>query len=128
VIKNFRDHAANERTYLAWVRTAIAMMTFGFFIERFDLILRFTPDLAHHQANWAERVRIGEYAGLALMAAGLGVLALATIRFIKTGRQIDDEDNDPVPGARFDIALGLLLFLLGCALLGYLVVNVFGAS
>jgi len=37
MIRNFREHAANERTFLAWVRTAIAVMAFGFLIERFDL-------------------------------------------------------------------------------------------
>jgi putative membrane protein len=30
MIPRFTDHAANERTYLAWVRTAIAVMAFGF--------------------------------------------------------------------------------------------------
>ena len=39
MIKNFTDHAANERTFLAWVRTAIAVMAFGFLVEKFDLFL-----------------------------------------------------------------------------------------
>lgn len=34
------DHAANERTFLAWVRTGIAVIAFGFFIEKFNLFLR----------------------------------------------------------------------------------------
>ncbi|MEQ9123689.1 MAG: DUF202 domain-containing protein, partial [Alphaproteobacteria bacterium] len=29
MLKNFSDHSANERTFLAWVRTAIAVMAFG---------------------------------------------------------------------------------------------------
>jgi putative membrane protein len=33
MIKNFGDHAANERTFLAWVRTAIAVMAFGFLVR-----------------------------------------------------------------------------------------------
>jgi putative membrane protein len=37
MIKSYTDHAANERTYLAWVRTALAFMGFGLLIERFDL-------------------------------------------------------------------------------------------
>jgi putative membrane protein len=54
--------AANERTFLAWVRTAIAVMAFGFLIERFDLFLKVAaPQLAERQlaphgegfANWA---------------------------------------------------------------------------
>ena len=39
VIRAFTDHAANERTYLAWVRTGIAVIAFGFVIERFNLFL-----------------------------------------------------------------------------------------
>jgi putative membrane protein len=40
MIRNFSDHAANERTFLAWVRTAIAVMAFGFLVEKFDLFLQ----------------------------------------------------------------------------------------
>ena len=62
MIKRYSDHAANERTFLAWVRTAIAVMAFGFLIERFDLFLRYVgPQVAQRQlaprseafANWA---------------------------------------------------------------------------
>jgi uncharacterized membrane protein YidH (DUF202 family) len=40
MIEHYSDHAANERTFLAWVRTAIAIMAFGFLVEKFDLFLR----------------------------------------------------------------------------------------
>ena len=40
MIRNYRDHAANERTYLAWVRTALALMGFGLLVERFDLLMQ----------------------------------------------------------------------------------------
>jgi putative membrane protein len=39
MIKCYSDHAANERTFLAWVRTAIAVMAFGFLVERFDFFM-----------------------------------------------------------------------------------------
>ena len=39
MIRNFSDHSANERTFHAWVRTAIAVMAFGFLVEKFDLFL-----------------------------------------------------------------------------------------
>jgi hypothetical protein len=46
MIRNFSDHSANERTFLAWVRTAIALMAFGFLAEKFDLFLeRAAPSL-----------------------------------------------------------------------------------
>lgn len=47
MIENFRDHSANERTFLAWVRTSIAVMAFGFIVEKFDLFLEIAaPSLA----------------------------------------------------------------------------------
>jgi putative membrane protein len=47
MIRNFSDHSANERTFLAWVRTAIAVMAFGFLVEKFDLFLEVAaPSLA----------------------------------------------------------------------------------
>jgi len=39
MIRGYSDHAANERTFLAWVRTAIAVIAFGFVIEKFNLFV-----------------------------------------------------------------------------------------
>jgi uncharacterized membrane protein YidH (DUF202 family) len=39
MISGYSDHAANERTFLAWVRTGIAVIAFGFVIEKFDLFV-----------------------------------------------------------------------------------------
>ena len=44
--QKFSDHSANKRTFLSWVRTSIAVMAFGFLVEKFDLLLEFgAPDL-----------------------------------------------------------------------------------
>ena len=40
MIRGYSDHAANERTFLAWVRTGIAVIAFGFVIEKFNLFLQ----------------------------------------------------------------------------------------
>jgi putative membrane protein len=39
MIRGYSDHAANERTFLAWVRTGIAVIAFGFLIEKFNLFV-----------------------------------------------------------------------------------------
>ena len=39
-VRGYSDHAANERTFLAWVRTGIAVIAFGFVVEKFNLFLR----------------------------------------------------------------------------------------
>jgi inner membrane protein YidH len=51
MITRYSDHAANERIFLAWVRTAIAMMAFGFVIERFDLFLRHVAPLLRNKKS-----------------------------------------------------------------------------
>ena len=35
-----RDHLANERTFLAWIRTSIGIMAFGFVVEKFALFIK----------------------------------------------------------------------------------------
>ena len=35
-----RDHMANERTFLAWIRTSIGIMAFGFVVEKFALFIK----------------------------------------------------------------------------------------
>lgn len=45
MIPQYSDYAANERTFLAWVRTALSMVAFGGALAKFDLFLRFiTPN------------------------------------------------------------------------------------
>jgi uncharacterized membrane protein YidH (DUF202 family) len=33
MIANYTNHAANERTFLAWIRTGLAVAAFGFFLN-----------------------------------------------------------------------------------------------
>jgi putative membrane protein len=120
MIKRYSDHAANERTFLAWVRTAIAVMAFGFVIERFDLFLQVAaPQLALRQAAPHGQM-VANMAGLAFIAIGVVTIVIAGLRFRKTAKDIESEDAVPSPGERFDLALAVLLVLLGLALFLYL--------
>jgi len=120
MIKRYSDHAANERTFLAWVRTAIAVMAFGFVIERFDLFLQLAaPQLALKQAAPHGQM-IANMAGLAFIGIGVVMIVIAGIRFRKTAKAIETEDAVPSPGERSDMALAVLLVLLGLALFLYL--------
>jgi putative membrane protein len=120
MIKRYSDHAANERTFLAWVRTAIAVMAFGFVIERFDLFLQLAaPQLASKQVAPHGQM-FANLAGLAFIGIGVAMIALAGIRFVKTAKDIETDDAVPSPGERLDVALAVLLGLLGVALFLYL--------
>jgi putative membrane protein len=120
MIKRYSDHAANERTFLAWVRTAIAVMAFGFVIERFDLFLQLAaPQLALKQSAPHSQT-FANLAGLAFIGIGVVMIVIAGIRFGKTAKDIETEDTVPSPGERSDVALAVLLVLLGLALFLYL--------
>ena len=120
MIKRYSDHAANERTFLAWVRTAIAVMAFGFVIERFDLFIQAAaPQLALKQLA-PHGQAFANAAGLAFIGIGVLMIVIAGLRFHKTARDIETEDDVPNAGERFDLALAVLLVLLGLALLLYL--------
>jgi len=120
MIKRYSDHAANERTFLAWVRTAIATMAFGFLVERFDLFIRFASREGGSDMNIPQTRNAADWAGLALVLMGIAIVAIAALRFVRTVKQIDSDDSTPGPGVRFDLALAALLVLLSCSLLLYL--------
>jgi len=120
MIKNFSDHSSNERTFLAWVRTAIAVMAFGFIVEKFDLFLELAaPALAGRTLSLPGQ-RFGNIAGLALIVLGTAIVVIAAVRFLITAKNIDSEDLRLGPGSRIDVALAALLVLLGSALFIYL--------
>jgi putative membrane protein len=107
MIKNFSDHAANERTYLAYLRTGLALMGFGFVIERFDLFVRNrSSDQSAADLVW---LLSSEVAGFLLLLMGVFVLAVSTRRYLRFKRQISSEETVEVGSLRSDwILVGVL--------------------
>lgn len=100
MIRDYTDHAANERTYLAWVRTGVAVMALGFVIEKFDLFVLtigrsivLAGDENQQIARRLERLSgpLGSHGGELLVIGGLALIIVATVRFIHTRILIDDE-------------------------------------
>ena len=109
---------ANERTLLAWVRTSIALMTFGFVIARIGLWLRAlarrrvqpTP-AASHEVGTA-------WVGGVFVAMGVIMNALAVVRYAASRRAIrrgDELPDDPLP-----VILRLLVTAFGAVIGAYL--------
>jgi putative membrane protein len=121
MISGYSDHAASERTFLAWVRTGIAVIAFGFVIEKFDL---FVLAIASSTSAAAHRLQLdqlqleslsgplGRYDGLALMLGGLVLIVIATARFVRTGRRLDDAETHPATSIRVELILSAVLVLL----------------
>ena len=120
MIQRYSDHAANERTFLAWVRTSIAIMAFGFLVEKFDLFLAIAGKSLAGRPPSATGQIIGNVAGLLLILLGGAVMVLAAVRFRKTAQDIDRSEILPGTGTRLDLILAGLLSLLGGALFVYL--------
>src|SRR5437763_11673256 len=76
-----RDHLANERTLLAWIRTSITIGALGFVVAKADEVSgsRFHPVTA----------RTGAVIGVALVVAGTVTGVLATLRFLQTRSDIE---------------------------------------
>ena len=121
MIERYSDHAANERTFLAWVRTAIAIMAFGFLVQKFDLFLRIAGRSLGVSSIRVGSEVVGTTAGLLLIVLGGVTMAFAAVRFRRTTLAIDAPDIRPGPGTRLDIALVAMLMLLGGILFCYLI-------
>ena len=86
--KKATEHLANERTFLAWVRTSIAIMSLGFVVARFglwlrELAVRVSPGAPIHGSGLSAPIGIG------MIVLG-GLLALlAAWSFHVVNRQID---------------------------------------
>lgn len=119
-IKSFSDHAANERTFLAWVRTGIAIMAFGFLVERFDIFLKIAAASLGQRPHTVASQAFGNVAGLSLIVAGATLILLAGLRFKKIAKAIDSTEAQASPGMRLDFTLSAMLVVLGIALVVYL--------
>jgi putative membrane protein len=123
MISHFSDHAANERTFLAWVRTAIAVMAFGFLVAKFDLFLKIAArslPAGDSQTVSLPHSDFGGAVGVVLIIAGTVMVLLATARFAHTRRAIDSATpGGSTVGA--DLALAAMMTVLGIALVLYLV-------
>ena len=119
MIERYSDHAANERTFLAWVRTGIAVMAFGFLVEKFDLLLEIAAAPNGRSRPSVLSQAVGNVSGLLLILLGGLMIVLATIRFRNVGLDIEAKDVRPA-GGQMDFVLVALLVLLGATLFVYL--------
>lgn len=114
MIQGYADHAANERTFLAWVRTGVAVIAFGFVVEKFNLFLLSLLDatsLDPIRRSQLERL-LGPstpYEGLALIVVGIVLLIVATVRFVRTERLLTDPNAHPILGTRLEVILSATL-------------------
>lgn len=118
MIPHFTDHSANERTYLAWVRTAISLMAFGFLLERFDIFLIYSAK-TFDKAVGALHTRASEWLGLALLLVGALMIVGATMRFYRNRRAIEAADLTTYGDSWTARVMAALLIVMSVFLLVY---------
>jgi putative membrane protein len=125
MIRDYTDHAANERTFLAWIRTGIAILAFGFVIEKFNLFLVTIASSTIGDAFSRAKVEklsgpFGRYEGVTVMLTGVAVVILATIRFVRITRLIEDKEMHAAKSVRAELTLSAVLVILAVSYAGYL--------
>jgi putative membrane protein len=108
--ETIRVHQANERTMLAWIRTGIALMAFGFAIARFGVFLRQIATVG--QLTVHEQAIGSVWVGSALVALGTVANLLATARFARIRRAIERGETG-APDAAVVYAFGALATAVG---------------
>jgi putative membrane protein len=91
-----REHQANERTFLAWLRTSIALITFGFAIARFGIFLRQIDASLSQSPVVVQRPFLNtETLGLSLVILGVTVILGAAWQYNRVFWQIERGNYQP---------------------------------
>ncbi|HUY15560.1 MAG TPA: DUF202 domain-containing protein [Terriglobia bacterium] len=110
------EHLANERTFLAWIRTSISIIVFGFVVAKFGITLR---QFLRLQNEPGHNSTLSLAIGIGFMVMGVFMALVAMIRYRFTLRRLETNQFQPARG--IIVFLGLLTALFGLILAAYLV-------
>lgn len=111
-------YLAAERTLLAWVRTGLALMGFGFVVARFGMFLRELQ--AAHAVPETHAPDASLWFGTALIFLGIVVCVLSVVHHVRFMGKLADKDASFGRPSGFAIAVALVLAAIGVGLALYL--------
>lgn len=114
------DHLANERTFLAWIRTSIALMGFGFVVVKFSLFVR-QLSLAVTGHAITPSTGFSGVIGLSLVAVGALTALIGYLRYRRIEKQLIEGAFYPQSGLLLVLTAGVIIASL--LLLYYLLPN-----
>ncbi len=115
LVSNPSDHLANERTFLAWIRTSVAIMGFGFVVVKFALFIKQISLVLTSKQTVLPGRGYSAQIGILLVAVGAFMAFYAYLRYRNTEKQLLNKAYQPslVPS---------LLLMLGIVIVGILLV------
>jgi putative membrane protein len=103
---------AAERTLLAWQRSAIALMGFGFVVERFGLFLQL---VAHQPLSGSQRgFSLG--LGVALLLLGAAAALISARQFRRVAQSLGPAGVPPGYWTQAGVALNVIIAMIALAL------------
>lgn len=112
------EYQSNERTLLAWIRTGIGIMVFGFVAVKFSLFIKqlpakYLPDTTVPGSNFSI------YLGIGLLVAGALTIILSYLRYMHTIKLL--QEGKFQYSTRLLTFITMSIFFMSIALIGYLV-------
>lgn len=109
-----RNYFAAERTFLAWVRSGLALMGFGFVLARFGLFLREAQAIIHITAGHSSKFSV--WSGTALVLAGVVVNIFSIVNYRSTIARLNQGEMTSTRPSVLGIAMAAGLGVLGLAI------------
>lgn len=113
---------AAERTLLAWVRTGLTVMAFGFVVARFGLFLRLLSLQFGSVLVGPGHNALSNAIGILLVLIGVACMVLGAVQHRSYVNTLRPEDVPRSHNALYPISLSLVLAVLGLVLAVYLVI------
>jgi putative membrane protein len=117
---NVADHLANERTFLAWLRTSIALMGFGFVVVKFSLFVKQLSLMLTDKAVVPVK-GFSAYIGISLVIIGAATALIGFIRYRQIRKQLINQNF--APSFNLLLLLTVAVLLVSAMLIWYLVPN-----